>query len=114
MTHKYIDFADLHKRAYSMDWETWRHKMGPEVWDLYDDVTEHGIGCDDCRGKMQKALSGMHDIVNIKKGECPEQPQNLQFLKTMADKAWEIYSHKPTCSNIGNKSCHGKRCMGAN
>jgi len=56
-------------------------QWGPKIWaDLRAKVDE--IPAASCKDFAHKALNGVQDMVNLKKGEDPEKPQDLFWLMT--------------------------------
>jgi hypothetical protein len=80
-------------------------KWGPIWWKEAEEWADK-IPCPTCKPMGQKMVSGFQDIVNIKKGERPEQPENLLFLQKTINEAVEKCHSLGHCS--GSRKGHGR------
>jgi hypothetical protein len=54
---------------------------GPAIWKLLHDTIEI-IPCKTCKEEGRIMMEGLHDIINVYKGERPERPSSLCELYT--------------------------------
>ena len=59
---------------------------GPALWKLYHDSVR-SIPCDHCREEGILMMEGLHDMVNVFKGEKPERPASLCALAQQSQAA---------------------------
>ena len=92
MTH--IDLKDPKwKDAPISEW-------GPAWWEEGHEWAET-IPCGTCREWAMKAVSGLHDTVNLKTGKTPRYTADLSFLKSEVDKAIKKCHRMRLCSVNG-------------
>lgn len=62
---------------------------GPPEWDLLREVMQT-VPCPSCREHGLMMLDGMHDLVNLHKGEKPERPQALCWTLSAMGKGMDL------------------------